>query len=110
MFILVILFFSHLKIFNVGQLLDHRLVILVKQRSNGFPPACFVDLFFANSDYHSYHTRNVDKLVYQKRNIVRSAHVFRHVAITLWNCLPDSIRGSRSVSVFISQVIKFLLC
>ena len=67
-------------------------------------------IFFpTNSEYHSYHTRNVDKLVFEIRNTVRSAHVFRHVSVSLWNSLPDSIMDSESVSPFKSQVKKFLL-
>ena len=44
--------------------------------------------FSTNSDYHSYHTLNVDKLVTEIRNTVRSAHVFHHVSVSLWNSLP----------------------
>ena len=101
--------YSNLKILNVGQLRDHQLLTLVYQFLNGVSPACFLDIFSTYSDYHSYHTRNADKLVSEIINIVRSVHVFRHVSVSLWNSLPDSIMDSESVSPFKSQVKKFLL-
>ena len=79
------------------------------RRNNGILPAFFVDIFSTNFDYHSYHTRNADKLVYEKRDTVRSAHMFRHVSVTLSNSLLDSIKGSESISSLKLQVKEFLL-
>ena len=54
--------YSNFEILNVGQLRDHQLLTLVYQCLNGVSPAFFVDIFSINSDYHSYHTRSVDKV------------------------------------------------
>ena len=63
----------------------------------------------SHSDIHNYPTRNNNNFIEQKCNMIKSEMSINFKSIKVWNKLPDDIRTSDSLNVFMDHLRNYFL-
>ena len=72
-------------------------------------PTAFADYFALNKFVHKYDTQTRDDLHVISVNKGIGKRSVRYKGCTLWNALPDNVKGYLSVKNFKSQLMNYLL-
>ena len=69
----------------------------------GFCPFYLLNLFFRNSDVHSYNTRGRSNIHLNRMSFKLGSRSFSYAAAELFNDLPDHVKNSDSMRSFTSN-------
>ena len=69
----------------------------------GFCPFYLLNLFFSNSDVHSYNTRGRSNIDLNRMSSKLGSRSFSYAAAELFNDLPDHVKNSHSMRSFTSN-------
>ncbi|KAI5611640.1 hypothetical protein C0J50_1281, partial [Silurus asotus] len=90
--------------------IDYKLLLLTYKTLNGSAPNYLSRLLACYNPSHSLISQNSGLLVVPGlANSTKGGRTFSHLAPKLWNSLPDSVRGSDTLSQFKSRLKTYII-
>lgn len=93
-------YFRELGILTLPAIVISQVAVFVKNNPS---------IYEKNSDVHSYHTRNADKLVGVTRTLTKSSKLTHVMGPMVWNRLPDEVTSAPSLASFKIKLKTWLI-
>ena len=101
--------FRQLNILPLHELIAFNTLIFMYCVHYRLLPEKYCNMFFVNSELHSYNTRQSHHFHQQKFRLTSSLNSISYTGVKEWNMLEDSIKSSTTITKFKKQCRTYLL-
>jgi hypothetical protein len=96
-------------ILRLPELYKLSVAIFMFKYKHGMLPVIFQNFFITNSDIHTYHTRNANKLRAPRTKFSHATKFIKKTGAELWNDLENVITENVKIGTFKLHLKKFLI-
>ena len=98
------------KILKLTDLYEYNIAKFMFKFNCGILPSSLNKIFTTNKTHHQYNTRNRNNPRIPLSKYSSTTKSVRHKGPQIWNCIPTTIRSSRSINTFKYKLKNSLIC